>query len=106
MSESSPDVSYIQFRFEAGMPTVPKAQIQIFGSNCFLVTHMTHGLGRCFLARVMAQLDSAYLASTGGKKVKRECNRSPYPVVSLSYKLGLMPCNLMHQIHSFSSPVC
>lgn len=79
MSESSPDASYIHCRFEAAMPSVPKAQIEIFGSNCFLVTHMTRGLQRCFLAREMTHLDFTYLASIGGRKVKRECNIASLP---------------------------
>lgn len=42
---------YIQFRFEAGMPTALKSHLQVFDSNHFLVSHASRGLEKGFLAR-------------------------------------------------------
>lgn len=73
---------YIQFRFEAGMPTVLKSHLQIFGSNHFLVTHTSHGLEKCFLAKGMAHLDPSYRPVLE-RKAKRECSGSPHHTEAL-----------------------
>ena len=98
---------YIQFRFEAGMPTALKSHLQIFGTNHFLVSHTSHGLEKGFLAKEMAHLGSSYRPVLEEGRL-RENAAGPLITPSLfSRELGPAPCNLMLQIHKLFFPcVC
>ena len=98
---------YIQFRFEAGMPTVLKSHLQIFGSNHSLVTHTSRGLEKCFLAKGMAHLDPSYRPVLEEGRLRETVAGPLVTLRPFPRELGPAPCNLMLQIHKLFFPsVC
>lgn len=104
---------YLGFRYATGMPTFPKAQIPVFGYN-LQVSHMTHRLERYFLAREIEHCGFTYPASTGERKIKRECKErlrenvtGPLALYWRNFPKASSPTpNLLVHTHSFSFLMC